>query len=103
VQPTAHHKGRPVARIRRCRTFQRLRKQSFLSLPDLAITTYGENIKVAKRAAAEAIRINLESCREAGQGVPDEQAVSHHLENPEFRDLLFAYVEVPTPKGKIAE
>jgi predicted RNase H-like HicB family nuclease len=73
-----------------------------VQVPDLAITTYGENIEAAKRAAAEAIRINLETYNEAGQGVPDEQPVSSHLENPEFRDLLFAYVEVPAPKGKIA-
>jgi len=66
----------------------------------LAITTYGEDIEAAKRAATEAIRINLESYRETGQRVPDGQAVSRHLENPEFRDLLFAYLEVAD--GKIA-
>jgi len=73
-----------------------------VQVPDLAIATYGENIEAAKRAASEAIQINLEAYREAGQRVPDEQAVSRHLENPEFRDLLFAYVEVAGPKGKIA-
>lgn len=73
-----------------------------VQVPDLAITTYGENIEAAKRAASEAIQINLEAYREAGQRVPDEQAVSRHLENPEFRDLLFTYVEVAGPKGKIA-
>jgi len=35
--------------------------------PDLAIATYGENIEAAKRAAAEAIRSNLEAYRETGQ------------------------------------
>jgi predicted RNase H-like HicB family nuclease len=35
--------------------------------PDLAIATHGENIEAAKRAAGEAIRINLEACRETGQ------------------------------------
>lgn len=72
-----------------------------VQVPDLAITTYGETIEAAKRAAAKAIQINLEAYQEAGQGVPDGQAVSRHLENPEFRDLLFAYVEV-APQGKIA-
>jgi predicted RNase H-like HicB family nuclease len=57
--------------------------------PDLAIATYGENIEAAKRAASEAIRINLEAYREAGQQAPERQSVSNHLENPEFRDLLF--------------
>ena len=73
-----------------------------VQVPDLAITTYGETIEAAKRAATEAIQINLEAYQEAGQGVPDGQAVSRHLENPEFADLLFAYVEVGEPKGKIA-
>jgi len=71
-----------------------------VQVPDLAITTYGETIDAAKRAAAEAIQINLECYREAGQRVPDEQAVSRHLENPEFRDLLFAYIHVA--EGRIA-
>ena len=70
--------------------------------PDLAIATYGENIEAAKRAAGEAIRNNLEAYREAGQPVPEAQDVSNHLENPEFRDLLFAYVDVAEPQGRIA-
>ena len=70
--------------------------------PDLAIATYGENIEAAKRAAGEAIRSNLEAYREAGQQVPEAQGVSNHLENPEFRDLLFAYVDVAEPQGRIA-
>ena len=70
--------------------------------PDLAISTFGENIEAAKRAAGEAIRINLDAYREAGQQVPAAQGVSNHLENPEFRDFLFAYVEVAEPQGRIA-
>jgi predicted RNase H-like HicB family nuclease len=70
--------------------------------PDLAIATYGENIEAAKRAASEAIRINLEAYREAGQRAPEGQSVSKHLENPEFRDLLFAYIDVAEPQGRIA-
>ena len=66
--------------------------------PDLAIATYGENIEAAKRA----IRINLDAYREAGQQAPEAQSVSNHLENPEFRDLLFAYVDVTEPQGRIA-
>jgi predicted RNase H-like HicB family nuclease len=70
--------------------------------PDLAIATYGESIEAAKRAASEAIRSNLEAYREAGQEVPEAQSVSSHLENPEFRDLLFAYVDVAAPHDQIA-
>jgi predicted RNase H-like HicB family nuclease len=70
--------------------------------PDLAIATYGDSIEAAKRAAGEAIRSNLEAYREAGQQVPKAQGVSKHLENPEFRDLLFAYVDVAEPRGRIA-
>ena len=42
--------------------------------PDLAIATYGENIEAAKRAASEAIRINLEAYREAGRQAPEGKA-----------------------------
>ena len=70
--------------------------------PDLAIATYGENIEAARRAASEAIRSNLGAYREAGRPVPEVQGVSNHLDNPEFRDLLFAYVDVAEPHGRIA-
>ena len=61
-----------------------------------------ESIEAAKRAACEAIQINLEAHQEAGQAVPDGQAVLRHLENPEFRDLLLILVEVPGPKQSVA-
>ena len=70
--------------------------------PDLAIVTYGENIEAAKRAAGEAIRSNLEAYREAGKQLPEAQSVSNPLQSPEFRDLLFAYVDVAEPQGRIA-
>ncbi len=70
--------------------------------PDLAIVTYGESIEAAKRAACEAIQANLEAYQDAGQKAPEAQAVLRHLENPEFRDLLFTYVEVPEPKERKA-
>lgn len=73
-----------------------------VQVPDLAITTFGENIEAAKRSAKEAIEVNLDAYREAGRRVPDAEPVSHHLENPEFKDLLFAYVDVSGPQGKIA-
>jgi predicted RNase H-like HicB family nuclease len=64
--------------------------------------TCGDSIDGAKRAATEAIQINLEAYLDAGRKVPEEQDVSRHLANPEFSDLLFAYVEVAKPKGRIA-
>jgi predicted RNase H-like HicB family nuclease len=70
--------------------------------PILAISTYGEKIEAAKQAASEAIRINLECYREAGQPAPEGQSVSSHFENPEFRDLLFVYIDVAEPQGRIA-
>jgi predicted RNase H-like HicB family nuclease len=73
-----------------------------VQVPDLAVVTYGETIEVAKQAAVEAIQSNLEAYREAGQAVPEGQSVQHHLENPEFQELVFAYVEVPAPKDRIA-
>ena len=73
-----------------------------VQVPDLAIATFGNTIEAAKRAAAEAIQSNLEGYRETGQHVPAPGPVSSHLDNPEFEDLLFAYVSVPMPKGKLA-
>lgn len=73
-----------------------------VQVPDLAIVTFGADIEAAKRAAAEAIQTNLDAYREAGQRVPDVEPVARHLENPEFRDLLFAYVDVAGPTGRIA-
>ena len=73
-----------------------------VQVPDLAIVSYGETIEAAKRAAREAIQINLEAYREAGQEVPERQSVSNHLEDPEFRDLLFTYVQLPQPNERIA-
>jgi predicted RNase H-like HicB family nuclease len=72
-----------------------------VQVPDLAITTFGESIEATKQAAGEAIQANLEAYQETGQRVPDGP-VSRRLENPEFRDLLFAYVEVAGPKREIA-
>jgi predicted RNase H-like HicB family nuclease len=73
-----------------------------VQVPDLAIITFGANIEAAKRAAAEAIQINLDAYREAGQGAPAVEPNARHLENPEFRDLVFAYVDVSGPTGKVA-
>lgn len=72
-----------------------------VQVPDLAIVTYGDTIEAAKQAAGEAIQSNLEAYREAGQAVPERQPIDHHLENPEFQELVFAYVEVPEPKERI--
>ena len=69
-----------------------------VQVPDLAIITQGHDVDSAKRAAVDAIRINLEAYQEAGQTLPEAQPVASHLANPEFRDLLFAYVEVATPQ-----
>ena len=73
-----------------------------VQVPDLAVVTYGATIEAAKQAASEAIRVNVEAYREAGQAVPERQSVEHHLENPEFQELVFAYVDVPIPTGRIA-
>lgn len=70
-----------------------------VQVPDLAIVTHGASIESAKQAASDAIRINLDAYREAGQPLPPGQAVAAHLENPAFRDLLFAYVELAAPNA----
>jgi len=73
-----------------------------VQVPDLAIVTYGDTIEAAKQAACEAIQINLETYREVGQVVPESQSIEYHLENPELRELVFAYVEVQEPESWIA-
>ncbi|MGH8476980.1 MAG: type II toxin-antitoxin system HicB family antitoxin [Methylococcales bacterium] len=72
-----------------------------VQVPDLAIVTYGETIEAAKHAASEAIRGNLEAYREAGQAVPERHSINQHLDNPEFQELVFAYIEVEQPKERI--
>lgn len=67
-----------------------------------AQVAFGADVEAAKRAAAEATQINLDAYRDSGQRVPDVEPVARHLENPEFRDLLFAYVDVSGPTGRIA-
>ena len=73
-----------------------------VQVPDLAIVTVGKDVDGAKAAAVEAIRANLEAYREAGQEVPPPKPALDHLENPDFRDLLFAHVDVPDFEDRIA-
>ena len=73
-----------------------------VQVPDLAISTFGENLEEAKKAAQEAITSNLEAYREAAQPVPQAAPVAKHLANPDFKDFLFAYIDVPGPHGQIA-
>ncbi|MBI4908283.1 MAG: type II toxin-antitoxin system HicB family antitoxin [Acidobacteria bacterium] len=73
-----------------------------VQVPDLAIATFGESIESAKRAACEAIRINLTAYQENGMSVPRQGPVARHLEDPEFRELLFAYVDAAGPSETLA-
>lgn len=73
-----------------------------VQVPDLAIVTCGDSIAAAKEAAIQAIEANLDGYRQCGQRVPDAQPVMNHLHNPEFQDLLFAYVKIATPEQRIA-
>lgn len=73
-----------------------------VQVPDLAIATAGVSIEAAKQAAGEAIQASLAAYREAGMVVPGAAPVMSHLENPEFRDLVFAYVDVAEPSNRAA-
>lgn len=73
-----------------------------VQVPDLAIVTHGLDIDQAKLAAIKAIQINLEAYCEANQSVPKRKPVEHHLDNPEFQNLLFSYIDVPQSKEGIA-
>jgi HicB_like antitoxin of bacterial toxin-antitoxin system len=81
---------------------RRLAGSARLGRRDLAIVTYGASVAEARKAAAAAIEVNLEAYREAGQGVPERQSVTTHLENPDFRDLLFTYMQVSDSRTRIA-
>jgi dienelactone hydrolase len=72
-----------------------------VQVPNLA-TTFGPITDSAKRAAAEATQINIETNRETGQRVPDTEPVLRQLKNPDFRDVRLAYVDVTGPKGQMA-
>jgi predicted RNase H-like HicB family nuclease len=73
-----------------------------VQVPDLAVMTHGRDIESARQAAVKAIRINLEAYAETGQEVPSPQPAETHLRDPDFKDLLFAYVEVASPHRKVA-
>lgn len=79
-----------------------LEKGFSVQVPDLAIVTHGKDIQDAKRAAIEAIRININTYYETGKKIPEKRPVSEYLENPDFSDLLFAFVKVILTKEKIA-
>jgi len=72
-----------------------------VQVPDLGVITHGQTIDEAKRAAIEAIKINLEAYRQVRKKVPAPKPVSTHLKNPDFADLLFAYVDVGRQKAKL--
>jgi len=57
-----------------------------VQVPDLAILTYGETIRLAKQSAVEAIQSNLNAYKETGQKVPDKKGLALHLENPDYKD-----------------
>ena len=75
-------------------TLEPIEKGFSVQVPDLAIITFGESIEAAKRAAVKAIKINLDAYREADQIIPENKPILTHLENPDFKNVLFAYVNV---------
>jgi len=79
-----------------------LEKGFSVQVPDLAIVTHGDDIKDAKNSAIEAIKANIITYIETGKKIPERKTVSEHLENPDFADLLFTFVNVTLPEEKIA-
>lgn len=73
-----------------------------VQVPDLAIITWGKNIAEAKLAASEAIQANLDTYQEIGKNIPIPKPVYFHLENPDFADSLFAYVDMLEESERIA-
>jgi len=62
-----------------------------VQVPDLSISTFGNDIESAKTAASEAIKINIETYQETGQVIPNMKSVTDHIRNPDFDGLLFTY------------
>ena len=73
-----------------------------IQVPDLAIAAFAPTAEDAKRIAARAIAVNLEVYRMDGQAPPQPLPADVHLRNPDFDDVLFAYVDVASPNEKIA-
>ncbi|NIA29422.1 MAG: hypothetical protein GWP06_05845 [Actinobacteria bacterium] len=73
-----------------------------VQVPDLAIVTHGKDIGDAKKSAIEAIKANINTYIETGKKIPRGRPISEHLENPDFSELLFAFVDVTLPEEKIA-
>ncbi len=65
-----------------------------VQVPDLAILTYGGTINTAKQAAVEAIQVNLNAYKETGKSVPYKKPIVTHLENPDYKGLLFTFVDI---------
>lgn len=73
-----------------------------VQVPDLAIVTQGDDVEDAKRAAVEAIRINMETYEEIGKAIPKKRPALEHLTNPEFEGLLFGFVDVNHQEEAVA-
>jgi predicted RNase H-like HicB family nuclease len=83
-------------------TLEQTKKGFSVQVPDLAIIIWGKNIAEAKFAASEAIQANLDTYQEIGKSLPTPKPVSFHLENPDFADSLFAYVDMIEESERIA-
>ncbi len=73
-----------------------------VQVPDLAILTFGVTIALARQAAIAAIQANLTTYHQIGKAIPNKKNVVTHLTNPDFQDLLFAFVNVNMPAEKKA-
>ena len=71
-----------------------VKKGFAVQVPDLAISTYANDIESAKIAASEAIKINIETYQETRQTIPKMKPVTEHFKNPNFEGLLFTYVNI---------
>ena len=73
-----------------------------IQVPDLAISAYAPTVEEARRVASRAIAENLACYRQDGQEPPPPQSAEVHLRDPDFADLLFAYINVDTPDERLA-
>ncbi len=65
-----------------------------VQVPDMEVYTSGDDIESAKKAAAEAIRLNLYAYEKNVQEVPTPAPPEKYMKDPEFENMLFTYIEV---------
>lgn len=64
-------------------------------IPDLpGCFSAGDTVEEAIQSSREAIACHLEGLLMDGDPIPFKRTIEHHLENPDFKDAILAFVEI---------